>query len=136
MLHHSHRRCRRTLSKTDAVLGYRNLQKVEQAFKNLKTVSLELRPIYHKTDDRLKSHIFLSALAYYIQWHATQRLSPLFEEDGKHKETRWVFQHVVERLKSIRITENLIDGVVVNTEVSQPDREQQKILDLLGVKLK
>lgn len=127
---------REILSKDEAVLGYRNLQKVEQAFKNLKTVSLELRPIYHKTDERLKSHIFLSTLAYYIQWHATQLLQSLFDEDGKHKEKRWTFQHVVERLKSIRITENLIDGVVVKTEVSQPDEEQKSILDLLGVKLK
>jgi len=124
------------LSKDETVLAYRDLQKVEQAFKNLKTVSLELRPMHHKTDERLKSHILLSTLAYYIQWNATQLLKPLFDEDGKYKEKRWTFQHVVERLKSIRITENLIDGVVVKKEVSQPDEEQQKILDLLGVKLK
>jgi len=124
------------IGKDETVLAYRGLQKVEQAFKNLKTVSLELRPMYHKTDERLKSHIFLSALAYYIQWHATQLLKPLFDEDGKHKEKRWTFLHVVERLKSIRITENLIDGVVVNKKISQPDEEQQKILNLLGVKLK
>jgi transposase len=127
---------REVLSKDETVFAYRDLQKVEQAFKNLKTVSLELRPIYHKTDERLKSHIFLSTLAYYIQWHAMQRLKPLFDEDGKHQEKRWTFQHVVERLKSIRMTENKIDGVVVNTVISQPDDEQQKILDLLGVKLK
>ncbi|WDE97048.1 IS1634 family transposase [Lentisphaera profundi] len=124
------------IGKDETVLAYRDLQKVEQAFRNLKTVSLELRPMHHKTDERLKSHIFLSTLAYYIQWNATQLLKLLFDEDGKYKEKRWTFQHVVERLKSIRITENLIDGVVVKKEVSQPDEEQQKILNLLGVKLK
>jgi len=112
------------------------LQKVEQAFKNLKTVLLELRPMYHKTDDRLKSHIFISILAYYIQWHAMKRLSPLFAADGTYKEKRWTFQIIIERLKSLRMTESLIDGVVVKQTVSQPDEEQQKILDLLQVKLK
>lgn len=123
------------LDKDEAVQGYRNLQKVEQAFKNLKTVSLELRPMYHKTDERLKAHIFLSTLAYYIQWHATQRLKPLFDDDGEFEDKRWTFDIVIERLKSIRMTENLIAGVVIKTEISQPDEEQQRILDLLGVKL-
>ena len=127
---------RASLSKAEVVGCYRGLQKVEQAFKNLKTVLLELRPMYHKTDDRLKSHIFISILAYYIQWHAMKRLAPLFAADGTHKEKRWTFQIVIERLKSLRMTESLIDGVVVKRTVSQPDEEQQKILDLLQVKLK
>lgn len=124
------------LDKDEVVQGYRSLQKVEQAFKNLKTVSLELRPMYHKTDERLKSHIFISTLAYYIQWNAMQRLKPLFDQDGKFKDKRWTFETIVERLKSIRMTEVLVDGVLIKTEISQPDEEQQKILDLLGVRLK
>lgn len=124
------------LNKSEVVEGYRNLQKVEQAFKNLKTVLLELRPMYHKTDDRLKAHIFIVTLAYYVQWHALQRLKPLFEADGKYKDKRWTFEIVIERLKSIRITENLIDNIVVKNCVSQADKEQQKILDLLKVKMK
>jgi transposase len=119
------------LDKDEVVQGYRNLQKVEQAFKNLKTVSLEIRPMYHKTDERLKSHIFLSTLAYYIQWSAMQRLKPLFDQDGKFKEKRWTFEIILERLKSIRMTEVLIDGIVIKNEISQPDQEQQQILDLL-----
>ena len=119
----------------EVVEMYRNLQKVEQAFKNLKTVMLELRPMYHKTDERLKSHIFMASLAYYIQWHATQRLKPLFEADGEYADKRWTFEIVVERLKSIRLTETLIGGVVVKNCVSKPDEEQQKILELLKVKL-
>lgn len=124
------------LNKSEVVEGYRNLQKVEQAFKNLKTVLLELRPMYHKTDDRLKAHIFIVTLAYYVQWHASQRLKPLFDADGKYKDKRWTFEIVIERLKSIRITENLVDNIVVKNCISQPDKEQQKILDLLKVKIK
>jgi len=123
------------LSTEEFVLGYRNLQKVEQAFKNMKTVMLDLRPVFHKNDDRIETHIFIVMLAYYLQWHANQRLTLLFESDGKGKSKRWTFQTVVERLKSIRKTENLIEGIVVKQIVSKPDKEQKKILELLGVKL-
>ena len=123
------------LNKTEVVEGYRSLQKVEQGFKNMKTVLLELHPLYHKTDERLKSHIFIVMLAYYVRWHAMQKLKPLFDTDGKYKHKRWDIGHVIERLKSIRKVENLINGVVVKTNISKPDDEQQKILDLLGVKL-
>ena len=123
------------LDKEQVVMCYRGLQKVEQAFKNMKTVALELRPLYHKSDERIESHIFIVMLAYYIQWHMMQKLKPLFDEDGVGENKRWSFQAVIERLKSIRKTECLISGVVVKNEISKPDKEQSEILNLLGVKL-
>jgi len=124
-----------TLDKEATVDCYRNLQKVEQAFKNMKTVMLELRPIYHKSDERIESHIFIVMLAYYLQWHAMQRLKPLFENDGKGQDKRWTFEAIIERLKSIRKTQCLINGVAVKTEITKSDEEQAQILNLLGVKI-
>ena len=123
------------MTKEEYVEGYRGLQKVEQAFKNMKTVMLELRPVYHKNDERIEAHIFIVMLAYYLQWHAMERLKPLFASDGCGKDRRWTFEAVVERLKSIRKTENLIDGIVVKKCISEPDKEQVEILNLLGVEL-
>lgn len=123
------------LNKEEIVQGYRNLQRVEVSFKNIKTVALEVRPMYHKRDERLKAHIFLTMLAYYIQWNATKKLAPLFENDGTHEKQRWTFKHVIERLKSIRKTQCLISGIPIKQEISTPDAEQQKILDLLDVKI-
>jgi transposase len=123
------------LNKEEVVVSYRNLQKVEFAFKNIKTVLLEIRPMYHKTDERLKAHIFLTMLAYYIQWHAVKKLAPLFEKDGVYDNQRWTFELVIERLKSIRKTECVIDGIVIKNEISLPDGEQQELLDLLEVRL-
>jgi transposase len=123
------------ISKDEFVVGYRNLQKVEQGFKNMKTVLLELRPVYHKNDDRIEAHIFIVMLAYYLQWHATKLLQPLFESDGKGKDRRWTIGTVIERLKSIRKVDNLINGIVVKSNISEPDEEQSKILNLLNVKL-
>jgi len=124
-----------TLDKEATVDCYRNLQKVEQAFKNMKTVMLELRPIYHKSDERIESHIFIVMLAYYLQWHAVQKLKPLFEGDSKGQDKRWTFETAIERLKSIRKTQCLISGVPVKTEITTPDEEQSQILNLLGVKM-
>src|SRR6202049_1275845 len=47
-------------------------------FRSLKTVQLEVRPVYHKTDDRISSHVFLCTLAYYLQWHLKERLETFF----------------------------------------------------------
>lgn len=68
-------------------------------------------------------------------YRTMQRLKSLFDDDGEFEEKRWTFDIVIERLKSIRMSENLIDGVVIKTEISQADEEQQRILDLLGMKL-
>lgn len=123
------------LEKGEVLDGYRSLQKVEQGFKNMKTILLELRPFYHKIDERIRAHVFITMLAYYLQWHAMERLKPLFDADGKNKDKRWNIQHVVERLKSIRKTDNLINGTVIKINITKPDAEQQRILELLGVKL-
>ena len=123
------------MSAEEAVAGYKSLAGVERAFRNLKTVSLEIRPIYHKKDDRIRAHVFICMLSYYIQWHATECLEPLFESNSTNADSRWSLQIVIERLKSIR-KENLnIKGIEVGSNITTPDEEQQKILDLLGVKI-
>lgn len=122
------------MNKHEIVSSYKKLALVEQAFRNLKSVQLEIRPVFHKTDDRTRCHVFLCMLAYYIQWHMQQRLKPLFAKDGKGKRRRWTFEGVIERLKSLRRQVNVVAGVSCKI-VSTPDRDQQKILDLLRVKL-
>ena len=64
---------------------YKSLSKVERSFRCLKTVDLSLRPIYHQNDDRIRSHVFICMLAYYVEWHMRERLRPiLFAEDDPH----------------------------------------------------
>ena len=118
----------------EVVEAYKKLSGVEKAFRNLKTVSLEIRPVYHKKDERIVSHVFLCVLAYYLQWHMQQRLQPLFEQDGLGKERQWTVANVVERLKGIRRERVSVAGVEYD-QVTQPDEEQQKILELLKVKM-
>lgn len=120
------------LIKEDAVRSYKDLSHVERAFRNIKTMSIEIRPVYHQIDRRIKAHVFLCMLAYYIEWHAIQRLQPLFAEDGKGANKHFSFTRVIERLKSIRIQDCSLNGVQIPGVITTPDAEQQKILDLLG----
>ena len=70
------------LSAPLTVKAYKGLSRVEQAFRSLKSVDLKVRPIYHRTVERVKAHIFLCMLAYYVEWHMRQLLKQvLFDED-------------------------------------------------------
>jgi len=64
-----------------AVLNYKRLAEVERAFRTLKGVDLQVRPIRHRLENRVKAHIFLSMLAYYVQWHLAEAWKPLLFTD-------------------------------------------------------
>jgi transposase len=118
------------MAQQKVVASYKSLSLVEGAFRNLKTVSLEMRPVFHKKDDRIRSHVFLCLLAYYVQWHAQQRLQPLFAQDGKGKDRQWTFHNVLERLKALR-RQRVKVGRVEFDQVAEADEEQRQILALL-----
>jgi transposase len=63
-----------------AVRAYKDLSKVEQAFRSLKTVDLKVRPIYHRLENRVRAHVFLCMLAYYVEWHMRRALAPILFE--------------------------------------------------------
>jgi hypothetical protein len=63
------------------VRSYKSLSLVERAFRCLKTVDLQVRPVYHWLADRVRAHVFLCMLAYYLEWHMRQRLAPLLYDD-------------------------------------------------------
>src|ERR1039457_325156 len=71
-------------SSEQTVRNYKSLSGVERAFRSLKTVDLHVRPIHHRQPDRVRTHIFLCMLAYYVEWHMRQDLAPLlFDDDDK-----------------------------------------------------
>ena len=63
------------------VRAYKSLSAVERAFRSLKTVDLKVRPIYHHAAGRVRAHVFLCMLAYYVEWHMRERLKPLLFDD-------------------------------------------------------
>jgi transposase len=69
------------MSSPDVVRSYKQLSNVERAFRCLKTVDLKVRPIHHRLADRVRAHVFLCMLAYYVEWHMRGKLAPLLFED-------------------------------------------------------
>ena len=70
-----------TLDAGAAVLAYKSLAHVERAFRSLKSIDLEVRPVHHRLARRVRAHVFLCMLAYYVAWHMRRELAPLLFED-------------------------------------------------------
>jgi len=72
------------LNAEQTVCAYKGLSVAERAFRSLKTVDLKVRPIHHRKPNRVRAHVFLCMLAYYVEWHMRRSLAPLlFEDDDK-----------------------------------------------------
>ena len=74
-----------TLTAESAVRSYKRLAEVERAFRSPKTVDLQVRPIYHRKDERVRAHILLCVLAYYVEWHMRRALAPILFDDHDKK---------------------------------------------------
>jgi hypothetical protein len=70
------------LSFAEAVQAYKRLAQVERAFRSFKSVDLKVRPIHHRLEERVRTHVLLCMLANYVEWHMRQALAPmLFDDD-------------------------------------------------------
>ncbi|HEY9702585.1 MAG TPA: IS1634 family transposase [Allocoleopsis sp.] len=153
------------MSSADTVCAYKNLSQVESAFRCYKSIDLKVRPIYHYKGDRVKAHIFLCMLAYYVEWHLKQALAPLLFEDeetenkyqeivrasrsesaqSKDRKKRndegfpvHSFRTLLEDLGTICLNKvecNFAKGKSSFETVTRPTLLQQKALDLVGISL-
>jgi transposase len=147
------------------VKAYKSLSQVEEAFRCYKSIDLKVRPIYHYKGDRVKAHIFLCMLAYYVEWHLKQCLAPLLFEDeeiddgslnvikasrsesaqSKERKKRnqenlpvHSFRTLLEDLGTICLNTvecTIREGSYRFSKITRPTQLQQKALDLLGVSL-
>jgi len=109
------------LSAEDAVGAYKSLSDVERAFRSTKTVDLEVRPIHHRNESRVRAHVFLCMLAYYVEWHMRRDLAPLLFEDHDRANAQRQGRSVVSRaqrseaaLRKVR-TRRTADGYPVHS---------------------
>jgi hypothetical protein len=70
-----------TINTADTVRAYKSLARVERAFRCIKATDLDIRPIYHYVSPRVRAHVFLCMLAYYLEWHMRQALAPMLFDD-------------------------------------------------------
>jgi hypothetical protein len=78
------------MSSAEAVRSYKALAEVERAFRSMKTIDLHIRPIHHRLEERVRAHIFLCMLAYYVEWHMREAWRELMfaDEDLERKKHR------------------------------------------------
>ena len=105
----------------NAVGSYKSLSTVERAFRSLKTVDLKVRPIRHRLSTRVRAHVFLCMLAYYVEWHMRQALAPLLFDDTERDTAAAMRKSVVapaqrspQALRKIR-TKRTADGYPVQS---------------------
>jgi transposase len=84
-----------TLGDADTVRSYKSLALVERAFRCIKTVDLNVRPVYHWLEGRVRAHVFLCMLAYYLEWHMRQCLVPMLFDDSDKAEAEALRSSVV-----------------------------------------
>jgi len=78
------------LSAADAVRAYKGLAETERVFRGMKGVANHVRPIFHRSDPRVRAHLFISMLAYYLEWHLRDALTPLLFDDEVRREVNAV----------------------------------------------
>jgi hypothetical protein len=126
------------MGKDTVVRTYKSLSQVEQAFRNMKRVSLEMRPMWHKTEDRIRAHVFICMLAYYLQWHMMRRLAPIFEEQAQGlkerslepKDRRWTLDSALATMSAQQRNRVSLGGQVFNQD-TEPSKDHRRILALL-----
>jgi transposase len=89
------------LTGEDAVQSYKLLSQVEQAFRSLKSLELLVGPVFHRLEERVRAHIFLCMLAYYVQWHMKEAWRELLWRD-EEPEARWSRDPVAPAVRSER----------------------------------
>jgi transposase len=82
-------------SSENTVRAYKDLAKVERAFRSMKTIDLHVRPIFHWLDERIQAHVFLCMLSYYVEWHMRQRLAAVLFDDHDRESAEALRQSIV-----------------------------------------
>jgi hypothetical protein len=110
-----------TLDAFSTVKAYKQLAQAERAFRTLKTVDLEVRPIHHRRAHRVRAHVFLCMLAYYVEWHMRQALKPILFDDHDKAEADAARTSVVAKAKRSNaadrkaVTKHTDDGLPVHS---------------------
>ena len=108
------------LTAADAVRQYKGLAQVERAFRCLKGLDVRVRPIYHRTEDHVRAHIFLCCLAYYVEWHLRRAWASLLFEDESLPHDRHIRPpvapaHPSAAARQKKITRQTPDGLTVQS---------------------
>ena len=114
---------------------YRSLSLVDRAFRIIKTTLLDIRPVFHWKEKRVRAHAFVCMLSYYIVVEMKKRLKELFNENGKGRNYSLTFENVLSQLNKIQIGYIKIKDIYIQ-QLGEITPLQKNILQMLNIKLK
>jgi hypothetical protein len=114
----------------ETVRSYKDLSRIERAFRSLKTVDLKIRPIHHRKEDRVRAHVFVCMLAYHTEWHLRRALAPVLFDDDDPRAAQAARQSVVAPAQ--RSPSAQLKAQRKRTEDDQPVHSFQTLLDDLA----
>lgn len=126
---------KKVMGKDEVVERYKELSLVDRAFRVIKTTLLNIHPVYHWKERRIRAHTFICMLAYWIVLKMKKDLKPLFEGNGKGKEYEFTFENVLSELNQIKIGRIRIKDMEIR-QLSKLTETQKRILNLLRVNLR
>jgi hypothetical protein len=118
------------MSAEETVATYKRLSTVERAFRSMKTVDLKIRPIHHRLEERVRAHVFLCMLAYYVEWHMRRDLAPILFDDDDPEQAAAKRQSIVAPAK--RSDSALHKEATKQTADGLPVHSFRTLLDDLG----
>jgi transposase len=119
-----------SLNAENTVGTYKRLSTVERAFRTMKTISLKVRPIFHRLETRVRAHVFLCMLAYYVEWHMRNALAPILFQDDDVETAEALRDSVVAPAKRSPRAEK--KAHTKRTQEGQPVHSFQTLLDDLA----
>ena len=117
-------------SAEDAVRNYKKLARVERAFRTIKTTDLSVRPIHHRLEDRVRAHIFLCVLAYYVEWHMRHALRPMLFADEITDDEKDLRDPVAPAIRSAAALRKI---ATKTTDDDSPAHDFRSLLDELSL---
>lgn len=123
----------REMTKEEIIEKYKSLQKVEHAFRDLKSNEIQIRPIYHIKGEQTRWHIFISMIAYAVVYELESKILPWLNEDEQKKE-KLSYKDIIDELKSIKYTVLNFDNVMEKVYITKFTDMQKKILNLFWIK--
>jgi transposase len=112
---------------------YKNLQNVEHAFRDMKSDSINIRPIFHRKEDTTRGHVFLCMFAYTIIKELEKRLFPFLKTYNKMEKRQLSLNDLIAELKNIKVCEMKIGEGVVSMQKPELNPMQQKIFEALNI---
>lgn len=121
-------------SAEETVRTYKSLSVVERAFRSMKTVDLKVRPIHHRKEERVRAHVFLCMLAYYVEWHMREKLAPMLFDDHVKASAQEARESVVQKAQRSEAAKRKAESK--RTEDGFPVESFQGMLSTLGTIVK